>query len=778
MYSWQDILPRMEEIRRQATDQFIAAWRGSQTKKVNDFTWHETVGYVIVKRDDDSRRVVLSPRVPEILRELGCDLTLASTGMHPQVHDREASSNPGDTSANVAAEQTSWRPAHARFALRCEPQYLREFCVGQLATGISECLRERRRLLKSKLKPDEMLLSVGQFPLLGADIYIEDQDLTNGPLLRSMLLSENCLNPMPPFTLEIGGIIDRRGIVPYTAVPVFRDANTPWPFADKDLSLETLDFGILQSAVGLDGHARTAGTPAVPQHAVASVGNVAARPEAAVETPSYSADASAFNGVPSRDTQRMPYAVNPSPLPLMFEMPSGKNSLLLDSPLYGIGSGGVLRVTLCAADLGEARILYDQLAPICAIMTALTAATPIVKGHLTNRDCYWDVQCSAVDDRSAQERGIVPLTTAKGTLLKSRFGSIDTYLGPSPTSKNLAFHPEINDCQYTYDSCSYWKMKDGGVDNLLSQHVARLFIRDLHYASAKMLGDNNSGSGNRADGNDRSGNGNDNRNGSSASASIDSDGQEHFKRFLGCNRQNVCLYPPNTSTGSGWEIEFMSLEVQLTDAENAALITFIVLLSRVIISYRLNLYLPISQMDQNMSRAQKINAVKDQQFIFRRDVFSGKDGNSSSSGRIPWRGNVRSRPDPHMPGSPVEQDQFHRHIGIKSPESAEYVELTVDEILNGSPKHRVMGLLKIIQSFLPTLHLEYDVEREVRRQLWLVERRASGKLCTLATWMRRFVRNHPEYKRDSVVPPSINYDMLRTMNDIEEGKIMAPELLG
>ncbi|KAJ2233566.1 glutamate--cysteine ligase [Coemansia sp. RSA 485] len=617
------------------------------------------------------------------------------------------------------------------------------------------------------LEPDEMLLSISQFPMLGSDVYIDGQSKAKGKQLRSLILSENCLNAMQPFTLEIAGIIDRRGIVPYTAVPVYRDVKTAWPFVDRDLSTETLDFGILQSSVGVDGTCDNSRNNSVVHSTNVSPGfaaacNVNATFSAAASTQNKDA-AAAPKGV-----EGWPYAVNPSPRPPMFEMPSSKNSLLLDSPLFGIGSGGVLRVTLCAADLDEARILYDQLAPICAIMTALTAATPIVKGHLTDRDCYWDVQCSAVDDRSAQERGIVPLTTAKGTLLKSRFGSIDTYLGPGPTSNDLSFHPEFNDCQYTYDSNSYWKMKNGGVDHLLSQHVARLFIRDLHYASAEMLGESQKG---RDAG----------LNNGSRSAS---DGQEHFKRFLGCNRQNVCLYPPNTRAGSGWEIEFMSLEVQLTDAENAAFITFMILLSRVIISYRLNLYLPISLMDQNMSRAQKISAVNNQLFFFRRDVFSGRDGKTASTGRISRRGYASGSNGnsnwhtTHSPGSPSERNAFHRQLGNGLSDTAEYVELTVDEILNGSKKYRVTGLLNIILSFLPTMRLEYDVEQELRRQLWLVRKRANSTLITLATWMRTFVQRHPEYKHDSVVTPSINYDMLRTLNDIEEGRTRAPELLG
>ncbi|KAJ2572691.1 glutamate--cysteine ligase, partial [Coemansia sp. RSA 1836] len=177
------------------------------------------MGYVVVKRDDAARLMVLSPRAANILGELGCSADENSVGNHPLVRAR-----------------------------RREPPYLRAFSVQQLVTEIPECLRARRRLLKSKLNGDEMLLSITQFPLLGATTgtHIDGQGPTNGPLLRSQLLSDDCLHPIPPFALEIDGIIERRGAVPHTAVPVFHDTNTPWPFIDPGLSPAALDLGILR----------------------------------------------------------------------------------------------------------------------------------------------------------------------------------------------------------------------------------------------------------------------------------------------------------------------------------------------------------------------------------------------------------------------------------------------------------------------------------------------------------------------------------------------------
>lgn len=78
--------------------------------------------------------------------------------------------------------------------------------------------------------------------------------------------------------------------------------------------------------------------------------------------------------------------------------------------------------------------------------------------------------------------------------------------------------------------------------------------------------------------------------------------------------------PPNSSIG--WRVEFRPCEVQITDFENAAIVCFIVLLTRVILSYKLNLLIPISKVDKNMARAQKRNAVTAEKFWFRRDITS------------------------------------------------------------------------------------------------------------------------------------------------------------
>ena len=52
--------------------------------------------------------------------------------------------------------------------------------------------------------------------------------------------------------------------------------------------------------------------------------------------------------------------------------------------------------------------------------------------------------------------------------------------------------------------------------------------------------------------------------------------------------------PPPPGSSIGWRVEFRVCDVQLTDFENAAFVVVIMLLTRAILTYKLNLLIPIS----------------------------------------------------------------------------------------------------------------------------------------------------------------------------------------
>jgi glutamate--cysteine ligase catalytic subunit len=74
-----------------------------------------------------------------------------------------------------------------------------------------------------------------------------------------------------------------------------------------------------------------------------------------------------------------------------------------------------------------------------------------------------------------------------------------------------------------------------------------------------------------------------------------------FKNLQSTNWQHMRFKPPPPGGNIGWRVEFRSMEIQLTDNENAAFAIFIVLLTRAILSYGLNFYIPISKVSLSSS---------------------------------------------------------------------------------------------------------------------------------------------------------------------------------
>lgn len=78
--------------------------------------------------------------------------------------------------------------------------------------------------------------------------------------------------------------------------------------------------------------------------------------------------------------------------------------------------------------------------------------------------------------------------------------------------------------------------------------------------------------------------------------------------------------PPPSNSPIGWRVEFRPCELQIDDFENAAVVCFVVLLTRVLLSYGYNILVPISKVDDNMKRAQKMDAILNEKFYFRTNI--------------------------------------------------------------------------------------------------------------------------------------------------------------
>ena len=68
--------------------------------------------------------------------------------------------------------------------------------------------------------------------------------------------------------------------------------------------------------------------------------------------------------------------------------------------------------------------------------------------------------------------------------------------------------------------------------------------------------------------------------------------------------------PPSHDSPIGWRVEFRPLDLSLTAIENAAFVVFVVLVTRAILSFQLNFYIPMSKVSSIIERRLKIYTTR------------------------------------------------------------------------------------------------------------------------------------------------------------------------
>ena len=90
--------------------------------------------------------------------------------------------------------------------------------------------------------------------------------------------------------------------------------------------------------------------------------------------------------------------------------------------------------------------------------------------------------------------------------------------------------------------------------------------------------------------------------------------------------------------------------------------------------------------------------------------------------------------------------------------------MTADEIMNGQSgieEAGFQGIIPMIKEYMAgSSQFDERTRIDLDNYLDLVANRASGKVATTATWIRRVVDGHPAYKHDSVVAENVVYDII------------------
>jgi glutamate--cysteine ligase catalytic subunit len=191
--------------------------------------------------------------------------------------------------------------------------------------------------------------------------------------------------------------------------------------------------------------------------------------------------------------------------------------IYMDCMCFGMGCC-CLQVTFQARNINEGRDLYDQLTPLGPIMLALTAATPIFRGYLSDYDTRWYTISASVDDRSEEERGLKvfsfflfpsfsfliffylllftfyfllflsiftkqqlnnskDLKEYKYRIPKSRYDSVDCFI--SNNKKNL---PEYNDVEILYDEKAYKKLLSEGFLYIFNFYIILFYFYKIFFS--------------------------------------------------------------------------------------------------------------------------------------------------------------------------------------------------------------------------------------------------------------------------------------------------------
>lgn len=499
---------------------------------------------------------------------------------------------------------SKWLPEYGSFMVETTPAAPYDGSRESLLS-CERIVNERYEALRSATSdPSDrrVIVTLVTFPLMGVGDFVDapTQPPTRGEFADSIFVPDAVINQTHPrFGNLTRNIRLRRGRKVCIQVPMFIDEFTMRDTVDTTYRIDRhpankhIDCAPVESSrthafeSDSDDDATKPATKSTPAKAGARTASPAKRdaPAAAKEevhgmthlfTPATSYYYAQYE--PSTDRSlnvQARFEACPCPVPSV-----DHPCVYMDAMAFGMGNA-CLQVTMQMPNVDKARHVFDQLAIICPMFLAVTAATPIQKGVLCDSDVRWLTIAASVDDRKRSE---VP------RIIKSRYDSVSLFISPEP--KDLS---KYNDNHVEVDATVLKRLTDEGFDERLARHVSHLFIRDPLVIFDQRI-----------------------------EQLDDTKDTDHFENVQSTNWQTVRFKPPPFDSDIGWRVEFRVMEVSMTAFENAAFSVFIALLTRAIMHYDLWLYVPMSTVDQNMGRAHRRDPVKEK-YWFRRDVRSRAD---------------------------------------------------------------------------------------------------------------------------------------------------------
>lgn len=708
---WHELRKHNEHVRENGIEQLINIFKQHGKRQKDHFYWGDEVEYMLVDIDSSNKTAKLAIDRDLILDDLNDPLK-------PEIAMKAINNN------------VSFHPEYGRYMIEATP--LKPYDGESLLdyVYVEENMVKRREVSQSELPKHIIPLTLTTYPRMGCGNFTSPTAKPIGPASQSLFLPDEIINRHVRFPTLTANIRKRRGHKVAINLPIYPDTNT-----------KLID-----------------------------------------------------DSIPKRDlfpSDEEPWLGASQP-----------GHVYMDSMGFGMGSS-CLQITVQPSDIHEARYLYDTLAPLTPVLMAVSAAAPIFKGFLVNQDVRWNVISGAVDDRTFLERDIKPyrgfdffggldvpdevkvhfdklgggpgvngdhitnefgdttITTLDGKpvqkIPKSRYESIDSYLSDEGYRSDPYFKKSYNDIYSPINKKVYDKLISTKLfDAPLAHHFAHLFIRDPLVIFSERVNQNNN---------------------------LDND---HFENLQSTNWQTLRFKPPalysdidDLTKTPGWRVEFRPLEIQLTDFENAAYSVFITLVSKAILKFSPDFYMPISKVDSNMKTAHGVDASTDAKFWFRNPSLWRLNNEDFKGYDLTWFDRFVNDGNDLFDDNVVYLNGYVEvnngiENGTVEHEDCQNVKLTAQELIDGLDTFP--GLIKMIVKLIATdllpanwqnlshhcksRQFARDLEL-IRNYLKLISGRASGKIPTVARFLRNFVLKHPDYKQDSKVSERINYDLVQ-----------------
>jgi len=221
---WSEVQKYCDYIRKHGVKQFLAIYEKTKNRAHDCLKFGDEIEYMLVCVDENKKKVKLCLRANEILT------ILMQEELEGKTH-----------------VPTLWRPEYARYMVEGTPGAPYGDCVTELRR-VELNMQLRRQHVENQLKPNERVMSLSVFPMMGVGTFTDPPFSPQGPVAQSLFTPDEIIFQHKRFPTLTKNIRERRGSKVCIWVPIFRDEDTqPQQSQDGhewDIYMDSMAFGM------------------------------------------------------------------------------------------------------------------------------------------------------------------------------------------------------------------------------------------------------------------------------------------------------------------------------------------------------------------------------------------------------------------------------------------------------------------------------------------------------------------------------------------------------